>query len=43
MYEFKYQRPGTVRQAANILVKDDDAKIRTQERYEFNIFTQQTA
>jgi carbon-monoxide dehydrogenase medium subunit len=27
MYEFKYQRPGTVRQAANILAKDDDAKI----------------
>src|ERR1051326_1362415 len=27
MYEFKYQRPGTIRQAANILVKDDDAKI----------------
>jgi carbon-monoxide dehydrogenase medium subunit len=27
MYEFKYHRPGTVRQAANILVKDDDAKI----------------
>ena len=27
MYEFKYQRPGTVRQAANLLVKDDDAKI----------------
>ena len=27
MYEFKYQRPGTVRQAANILVKDEDAKI----------------
>jgi len=27
MYEFKYQRPTTVRQAANLLVKDDDAKI----------------
>ncbi|MCX7311099.1 MAG: xanthine dehydrogenase family protein subunit M [Hyphomicrobiales bacterium] len=27
MYEFKYQRPGTVRQAANILAKDEDAKI----------------
>ena len=27
MYEFKYQRPGTVRQAANLLAKDDDAKI----------------
>lgn len=27
MYEFKYQRPGTIRQAANLLVKDDDAKI----------------
>ncbi len=27
MYEFKYHRPGTVRQAANLLVKDDDAKI----------------
>jgi carbon-monoxide dehydrogenase medium subunit len=27
MYEFKYHRPTTVRQAANLLVKDDDAKI----------------
>jgi carbon-monoxide dehydrogenase medium subunit len=27
MYEFKYHRPGTVRQAANLLAKDDDAKI----------------
>src|SRR5438128_12453396 len=27
MYEFKYHRPATVRQAANLLVKDDDAKI----------------
>jgi carbon-monoxide dehydrogenase medium subunit len=27
MYEFKYHRPGTVRQAANILVKNEDAKL----------------
>ena len=27
MYEFKYQRPGTVRQAANLLVKNEDAKL----------------
>jgi aerobic carbon-monoxide dehydrogenase medium subunit len=27
MYEFKFQRPGTVRQAANILAKIEDAKI----------------
>jgi carbon-monoxide dehydrogenase medium subunit len=27
MYEFKYQRPGTVRQAANMLAKDGEAKI----------------
>jgi carbon-monoxide dehydrogenase medium subunit len=27
MYEFKYQRPGTVRQAANMLAKDEEAKI----------------
>ena len=27
MYEFKYQRPNSVRQAANILAKDTDAKI----------------
>src|ERR671929_2229014 len=27
MYEFKYHRPGTVRQAANILVKNEDAKV----------------
>src|SRR5207244_13297670 len=27
MYEFKYHRPTTVRQAANLLAKDDDAKI----------------
>src|SRR6188768_2318139 len=27
MYEFKYHRPGTVRQAANLLVKNEDAKI----------------
>jgi aerobic carbon-monoxide dehydrogenase medium subunit len=27
MYEFKYHRPATVRQAANILVKNEDAKL----------------
>src|ERR1700745_876309 len=27
MYEFKYHRPATVRQAANILVKNEDAKV----------------
>src|SRR5436305_4841538 len=27
MYEFKYHRPATVRQAANLLVKNEDAKI----------------
>ncbi|MCK1300984.1 xanthine dehydrogenase family protein subunit M [Bradyrhizobium sp. 24] len=27
MYDFKYHRPGTVRQAANILVKNEDAKV----------------
>jgi carbon-monoxide dehydrogenase medium subunit len=27
MYEFKYHRPGTVRQAANILAKDPEAKL----------------
>jgi len=27
MYEFKYHRPGTVRQAANILAKNEDAKL----------------
>ena len=27
MYEFKYQRPGTVRQAANMLAKDEEAKV----------------
>jgi carbon-monoxide dehydrogenase medium subunit len=27
MYEFKFQRPGTVRQAANLLAKTEDAKI----------------
>src|ERR1700744_5368716 len=27
MYEFKYHRPGTVRQAANLLTKNEDAKI----------------
>src|SRR6185436_18743280 len=27
MYEFKYHRPGTVRQAANLLVKNEDAKV----------------
>ena len=27
MYEFKYQRPTTVRQAANLLAKDADAKL----------------
>src|ERR1700710_149489 len=26
MYEFKYHRPGTVRQAANLLLKNEDAK-----------------
>lgn len=27
MYEFKYHRPGTVRQAANLLAKNEDAKL----------------
>src|SRR3954463_764795 len=27
MYEFKYHRPGTVRQAANLLVRNEDAKL----------------
>jgi len=27
MYEFKYHRPATVRQAANLLLKNEDAKI----------------
>src|SRR6201991_1966927 len=27
MYEFKYHRPGTVRQAANLLAKTEDAKL----------------
>ena len=27
MYEFKYHRPGTVRQAANFLAKNEDAKV----------------
>ena len=27
MYEFKYHRPSTVRQAANLLVKNEDAKV----------------
>jgi carbon-monoxide dehydrogenase medium subunit len=27
MYEFKYHRPATVRQAANLLIKNEDAKI----------------
>ncbi|MGY3074380.1 carbon-monoxide dehydrogenase medium subunit [Bradyrhizobium sp. LM6.10] len=27
MYDFKYHRPGTVRQAANLLVKNEDAKV----------------
>src|SRR3981189_2973762 len=27
MYEFKYHRPGTVRQAANLLIKNEDAKV----------------
>ena len=27
MYDFKYHRPGTVRQAANLLVKNEDAKL----------------
>ncbi|OQW56169.1 MAG: carbon monoxide dehydrogenase [Proteobacteria bacterium SG_bin9] len=27
MYEFKYHRPGTVRQAANLLVKNEDSKL----------------
>ena len=27
MYEFKFQRPGTVRQAANLLAKTEDAKL----------------
>src|SRR5207237_10341183 len=27
MYEFKYHRPATVRQAANLLAKNEDAKL----------------
>src|SRR6201747_700998 len=27
MYEFKYHRPATVRQAANLLLKNEDAKL----------------
>ncbi|HMI12140.1 MAG TPA: FAD binding domain-containing protein, partial [Bradyrhizobium sp.] len=27
MYEFKYHRPATVRQAANLLIKNEDAKV----------------
>ena len=27
MYEFKYHRPATVRQAANLLIKNGDAKV----------------
>jgi len=27
MYDFKYHRPGTVRQAANLLMKNEDAKL----------------
>ncbi len=27
MYEFKYHRPATVRQAANLLLKNEDAKV----------------
>jgi carbon-monoxide dehydrogenase medium subunit len=27
MYEFTYHRPGTVRQAANLLIKNEDAKV----------------
>jgi len=27
MYEFKYHRPGTVRQAANLMAKNEDAKL----------------
>ncbi|CAN5377916.1 xanthine dehydrogenase family protein subunit M [soil metagenome] len=27
MYDFKYHRPGTVRQAANLLIKNEDAKL----------------
>src|ERR1051325_716961 len=27
MYEFKYHRPATVRQAANLLVRNEDAKL----------------
>ena len=27
MYEFKYHRPATVRQAANLLAKNEDAKV----------------
>lgn len=27
MYEFKYHRPATVRQAANLLTKNEDAKL----------------
>src|SRR5258705_2907343 len=27
MYEFKYHSPATVRQAANLLVKNEDAKV----------------
>src|SRR5664279_5347185 len=27
MYDFKYHRPATVRQAANLLIKNEDAKV----------------
>src|SRR6202166_4554721 len=27
MYEFRYHRPATVRQAANLLIKNEDAKL----------------
>src|SRR6201990_2029243 len=27
MYEFKYHRPATVRQAANLLIKNEDSKL----------------
>ena len=27
MYDFKYHRPATVRQAANLLIKNEDAKL----------------
>src|SRR3979490_2620380 len=27
MYEFKYHRPATVREAANLLIKNEDAKV----------------